>query len=136
MVQCTPPCAGFGCEQCQPVGRVREKSPLVNSADRGGKCQKVDIHTPLAECPAFPNMSEGSGCNGSIGGGTPTPTPKGLHTDASIKIELNSTAANDPVLDAIAALKTNLSQTIDQKIDPIQNAIKHLEQKRTIYTLQ
>ena len=34
--------------------RGRSKSPLVNSAERPGKIHKVDIFTPLAECPIFP----------------------------------------------------------------------------------
>ena len=38
--------------------RTRDKSPLVSSAERGPKCQRVDISTPppwpLPACPGFP----------------------------------------------------------------------------------
>ena len=36
--------------------KARSKSPLVNSAERGSKCQRVDISTPLGACLQFPKI--------------------------------------------------------------------------------
>ena len=43
--------------------RTRAKSPLVNSAERPGKVLKVNISTPLAECPRFPSIITEGGQN-------------------------------------------------------------------------
>ena len=41
--------------------KARTKSPLVSSVERGSKCQRVDIGTPLPSLQPFPIMiSEGN----------------------------------------------------------------------------
>ena len=42
--------------------RARSKGPLMNSAERISKCQKVNIHTqPLPACAPFPSIVSASG---------------------------------------------------------------------------
>ena len=49
--------------------RARSKSPLVNSAERTTKCQRTDIHTPLAPTPFFPAIISGDKGKGIKGKG-------------------------------------------------------------------
>ena len=57
--------------QQEDKNRTRSKSPLVDSAKRPDKCQKVEIYTPLAAVPTFPSIiSDGDkGAKGEKGKG-------------------------------------------------------------------
>ena len=49
-------------------GRIRSKSPLLNSAERPGKALRVNISTPLAECPLLPPFIPEGGQKGGDNG--------------------------------------------------------------------
>ena len=125
MVQCKPPCEGFGCEQCQPAGgaatggtRARQNSPMVNSAERRTKMLKADISTPidqggstdsrgLPNCPLFPK----------IGGQSTSPTIPSLEEITKLfKSEMG------PLKNSMQSLEsqmTNLNISVDQKFEKL-----------------
>ena len=61
---------------CGGSANARSKSPLVNSAERIKKFQKVETFslTPLGALPPFPYPSEGHGTSGSQGNVGPIAT--------------------------------------------------------------